>query len=74
MGLPAFVPLNNIMFQIQVEQEPQVSWFKSFFCRHKQRLNFRIIDYRGGPGWMSDIHEGSCCRDCGLILSSVKVY
>lgn len=46
----------------------------SLFCSHYPLTSHTLIDYRYGPGWMSDTYEMDVCLRCGRIVHERKVY
>lgn len=43
-------------------------------CRHRARLAYKRVDYRPGPGWMSDSYEGIVCIECGRVMEERRTY
>lgn len=68
------LPEDSTMTSVSVTSSVRRSWFRSLLCGHPNRAQFTIIDHTQGPGWMADVHEGTCCTNCGLMEVIERIY
>ncbi len=74
----SFIRYNNLWDRVYFEPGTAVPKRRLLYgltkCPHATTIIYSRTDHRPGPGWMSDSYEGTCCADCGRVLSETLVY